>query len=196
MSGLLAARALASHFARVTLVERDALPERDESRKGVPQSNHAHGLLASGYRAMDQYFPGMMDELEALGAPRGDVVGDFLWFQYGRWKLRHNSGLRGITVSRPCLEAAVRRRVRAIRNVAFLQGTDGVKPVFDAAAGRVTGLDVRSRGGQRAETLAADLVVDASGRGSQSSAWLQEWGCGQPDVVTVKIDVGYSTRVF
>src|SRR5262249_34230955 len=95
MSGLLAARALSSHFARVTLVERDALPERDESRKGVPQSNHAHGLLASGYRAMDQYVPGMMDELEALGAPRGDVVGDFLWFQYGRWKLRHDSGLRG-----------------------------------------------------------------------------------------------------
>jgi len=82
MSGLLAARALSGHVARVTLVERDALPERDESRKGVPQSNHAHGLLASGYQAMDEYFPGMMDELGALGAPRGDVVGDFLWFQY------------------------------------------------------------------------------------------------------------------
>jgi hypothetical protein len=36
-------------------------------------------LLASGYRVMDDYFPGMMDELEALGAPRGDVVGAFLW---------------------------------------------------------------------------------------------------------------------
>src|SRR5215470_16292999 len=53
MSGLLAARALSGHVARVTLVERDALPERDESRKGVPQSNDAHGLLASGYQAME-----------------------------------------------------------------------------------------------------------------------------------------------
>src|SRR5262249_15407498 len=70
MSGLLAARALSGHVARVTLVERDALPERDESRKGVPQSNHAHGLLASGYQAMDEYFPGMMDELEAGPADR------------------------------------------------------------------------------------------------------------------------------
>ena len=68
MSGLLAARALSRHFERVTLVERDALPARDEARKGVPQSNHAHGLLASGYQAMDAYFPRMMDELEALGA--------------------------------------------------------------------------------------------------------------------------------
>ena len=31
MSGLLAARALSGHIARVTLVERDALPERDEA---------------------------------------------------------------------------------------------------------------------------------------------------------------------
>ena len=103
MSGLLAARALSSHFERVTVVERDVLPEGAALRKGVPQSGHAHGLLTGGYRIMDEYFPGMMDELEALGAPSCDVVGDFLWFQFDRWKLRHDSGLRGITVSRPCL---------------------------------------------------------------------------------------------
>src|SRR5215471_10490370 len=196
MSGLLAARALSGHVARVTLVERDALPERDESRKGVPQSNHAHGLLASGYQAMDEYFPGMMDELEALGAPRGDVVGDFLWFQYGRWKLRHDSGLRGITVSRPCLEAAIRRRVKTLPNVTFLEGTEGVKPAFDTGTGRVTGLVVRSKGGTVQETLGADLVVDASGRGSLSPRWLEEAGCGHPDEITVKVNVGYATRTF
>jgi 2-polyprenyl-6-methoxyphenol hydroxylase-like FAD-dependent oxidoreductase len=196
MGGLLAARALASHFARVTLVERDALPNRDEARRGVPQSNHAHGLLASGYQAMDQYFPGMMDELEALGAPRGDVVGDFLWFQYGRWKLRHDSGLRGITVSRPCLEAAIRRRVKALPNVAFLEGAEGVKPAFDTGTGRVTGLVVRSKDGTARATLGADLVVDASGRGSQSPRWLEESGCGHPEEITVKVNVGYATRTF
>jgi hypothetical protein len=82
------------HCEHVTVVERDVLKDGDESRKGVPQAAYAHGVLASGYRVMDAYFPGMMDELEALGAPRGDMVGDFLWFQYGRWKLRHQSGLR------------------------------------------------------------------------------------------------------
>jgi len=119
MAGLLSAKALSNHFQRVTLVERDVLPEDAGLRKGVPQSAHAHGLLASGYRVMDDYFPGMMDELEALGAPRGDVVGDFLWFQYGRWKWRHQSGLCGITVSRPCLEAAIRCRVKALPNPTF-----------------------------------------------------------------------------
>ena len=192
----MAARALSGHFERVTIVERDVLPEGDAVRKGVPQSAHAHGLLASGYRVMDEYFPGMMDELEARGAPRGDVVGDFLWFQYGRWKLRHDSGLRGITVSRPCLEGAIRHRVKALANVTFREGTDGVKPKFDATEGRVTGLVVRARDCGREETLDADLVVDASGRGSQSPRWLEEAGCGRTEETVVTVDVGYSTRVF
>lgn len=196
IAGLLAARALSAHFARVTIVERDVLPESPDIRKGVPQSAHAHGLLASGYRVMDEYFPGMMEELEALGATRGDVVGDFLWFQYGHWKIRHDAGLRGITVSRPCLEAQIRRRVRALPNVEFLDGADAVKPIFDAAAGRVTGLIVRPRDGTAERTLAAELVVDASGRGSQSPVWLEEWGFGQPGTLRVKIDVGYATRTF
>jgi glycine/D-amino acid oxidase-like deaminating enzyme len=34
MSGLLAARVLSKHFERVTLVERDRLPEGDALRKG------------------------------------------------------------------------------------------------------------------------------------------------------------------
>jgi monoamine oxidase len=77
MSGLLAAKALSNHFQRVTVVERDLLPDRATVRRGVPQSAHAHGLLASGYRVVDDYFPGIMDELEAFGAPRCDVVGGF-----------------------------------------------------------------------------------------------------------------------
>lgn len=168
ISGLLMARASSHHFDQITLVERDVLPSDASLRKGVPQAAHAHGLLAGGYRVMDEYFPGMMDELAHAGAPRGDVVGDFLWFQFGRWKLRHASGLRGITVSRPALEAAVRTRVKALPNVGFLEGTDGVRPEFDASSGRVTGLAVRRRADNLEQMLAADLVVDASGRGSQS----------------------------
>jgi 2-polyprenyl-6-methoxyphenol hydroxylase-like FAD-dependent oxidoreductase len=195
MGGLLAARAVSGHFDRVTIVDRDTLPGTATVRKGVPQAAHAHGLLASGYRVMDAYFPGLMDDLAAQGAPRGDVVGDFLWFQYGHWKLRHDCGMRGITVSRPGLETAICERTRRLPNVTFLDGTAAVKPVFDAAAGRVTGVVVRPRDG--ADTmLDADLVVDAGGRGSQSPKWLEEWGYGAPPTQTIKVDVGYATRVF
>jgi 2-polyprenyl-6-methoxyphenol hydroxylase-like FAD-dependent oxidoreductase len=196
MSGLLAARALSNHFKRVTVVERDVLPADDALRKGVPQAAHAHGVLAGGYRVMDAYFPGMMEELEARGARRGDVVGDFLWYQYGRWKLRHHSGLLGITVSRPALEAAVRQRVKSLENVTFLEGVDGLKPTVDRATSRVTGLQVQPKDSVDPTQLDAELVIDASGRGSQSPKWLEELGFGRPEEATVKVDVGYATRVF
>ncbi len=38
MGGLLAARVLSTHFASVTLVERDKMHDRPESRKGQPQT--------------------------------------------------------------------------------------------------------------------------------------------------------------
>lgn len=196
ISGLLAARALSKHFKQVTLVERDVLPQDAALRKGVPQGAQSHGLLASGYRIIDDYFPGIMDELEALGASRGDWIRDTAWFLHGSWKLRHLSGVPGIVVSRPCLEAVIRRRVKALPNMIFREGTDGVKPVFDAGAGRVTGLLVQRREDNSEEVLVADLVVDASGRGSHSPQWLEEWGFGQPETASVKVNVGYATRVF
>jgi 2-polyprenyl-6-methoxyphenol hydroxylase-like FAD-dependent oxidoreductase len=196
MAGLGAARALSEHFDQVTLVERDALPDGADVRKGVPQASHAHGLLPSGYRILDAYFPGMMAELVAGGAMTGDLTGDFLWYQYGGWKLRADSGLGGIVVSRPFLEAAVRRRVRALPKISCLSDHDGEEPVYDAPSGRVTGLRVKNRATQESTTLAADLVVDASGRGSRATDWLASWGFGQTPQTEVRVDVGYATGVF
>lgn len=195
MAGLLAARAASDHFAKVTIVERDELTDGSAIRKGVPQAAHAHGLLASGYRVMDDYFPGMFDDLEALGAARGDVAGNFLWYQYGRWKLRESVGLRGIVVSRPALEAAVRRRVLSIPNVTVVPAAVE-RPAFDVSRRRVAGVVIRRPGGDSDETIDADFVVDASGRGSQASKWLSEWGFEPPPDVTVKVDVGYATRAI
>ena len=48
MAGLLAARVLAEHFDRVTIVERDRLPAGPEPRGGVPQARHVHGMLMRG----------------------------------------------------------------------------------------------------------------------------------------------------
>ena len=142
MAGLGAARALANHFDRVTLVERDELTPGTDLRKGVPQAQHAHGLLPSGYQILSDYFPGLMDELVAQGAIRGDLTGDFLWYQYGGWKLRADSRLDAIVVSRPFLERKVRERVLALPEVTLLQGHIGENPVFDSRTRRVTGLSV------------------------------------------------------
>jgi len=67
MAGLLAARVLSDSFERVTVVERDPLPELSEARKGVPQGRHPHLLLARGCEIVEELFPGLLAELVASG---------------------------------------------------------------------------------------------------------------------------------
>jgi hypothetical protein len=61
MAGLLA--------ARVTLLERDALPAPRENRRGVPQSLHTHGLLNGGCQVLEALFPGIAGQMLASVAP-------------------------------------------------------------------------------------------------------------------------------
>ena len=79
MGGLLAARALSDFYAVVTVLERDAFPQSDIPRKGVPQGRHAHGLLARGRNVIENFFPGWTDEVVASGGARGDIAGDRPW---------------------------------------------------------------------------------------------------------------------
>ena len=70
LAGLLTARVLSDHFDRVTVIERDAYSDTTETRRGVPQANHVHGLLARGCQILEGLFPGLQDEMVAAGAPR------------------------------------------------------------------------------------------------------------------------------
>src|SRR6187549_3035135 len=80
LAGLLAARVLSDHFDEVTLIERDAYAETTAARKGVPQANHVHGLLARGREILEELFPGVQDEMIAAGAPVVDIANEIAWF--------------------------------------------------------------------------------------------------------------------
>ena len=197
MAGLLAARILADHFARVTIVERDTLPEGTEPRKGVPQGKHAHGLLSGGQRVLEKLFPGLVDDLVAEGATTVDVIADARWHQPGGYRPRFASGLMGISMSRPLLEGGIRRRVLALPNVELIDGCDVSGLIANPGRERVTGITLRRRGaGAHDETLAAELVVDAGGRGSRAPSWLEELGYERPEEEKITIGVGYTTRLY
>ena len=79
MSGILAARALGDHFAEVTVIERDQLPDQPDFRKGVPQARHLHTFWAGGLRAAEQLLPGIEADLIAAGACPVRFPTDIRW---------------------------------------------------------------------------------------------------------------------
>lgn len=195
MGGLLAARALADFYGTVTVLERDTFPLADVPRKGVPQGRHAHGLLARGRSVIESFFPGWTDEVVASGGVRGDIVGDVNWIGHGVTLKTAPSDLIGLLASRPVLEGHVRRRLLALPNVRAIENcaVQGLVAADEGSA--VKGVRVRIGNGVE-RTVAADLVVDASGRGSSSPAWLESIGYARPEEEKIEIGIGYTTRVY
>lgn len=194
MAGLLAARVLADRYARVVVVDRDELPAGPDARRGVPQGRHAHVLLPRGLRALEDLFPGLTGELTAQGAPMGDLLRDTHWHLDGHRLARADSGLAFLSASRPLLESRVRSRVGDLPAVTFFDRCEAVGLAADGD--RVTGVRVLHRAGGSAEVVGADLVVDATGRGSRAPVWLSALGYPEPERERVTIGLGYATRIF
>jgi len=195
MGGLLAARALSEFFAEVTVLERDAFPAADIPRKGVPQGRHAHGLLARGSEVIEAFFPGWTDEVVASGGRSGDVVGDVAWVGHGITLKSGRSDMVGVLASRPVLEGHVRRRLLALPNLRAIENcaVQGLVATSDKAA--IRGVRVKPGNGEE-QVVLADLVVDASGRGSSSPAWLEGLSYARPEEERIEIGIGYTTRIY
>ena len=197
MAGLLAARALADHFEQVVLLERDTFPEPGENRKGVPQGKHTHVLLSRGLDIMEALLPGLKDDLILAGAVPMDVSRQVRWFNRGAYHQPGASDISAIGVSRPTLEALVRKHVLDLPNVCAEQSCNVTGLVTSDDKSRVRGVRlVRRLAGNTQAELLADLVVDASGRGSRSPAWLEDLGYGRPPVEEVRVGIGYTSRFY
>src|SRR5690349_13970300 len=101
IAGLLAARVLTQHFDHVIVIERDALAESTEARKGAPQGRHIHALLAKGYQTLLTLFPGFKTDLLAAGAVISDIANDVRWYQGGNYSVNFKSGIDAVFISRP-----------------------------------------------------------------------------------------------
>jgi 2-polyprenyl-6-methoxyphenol hydroxylase-like FAD-dependent oxidoreductase len=182
----------------VTLIDRDQLPEASTHRRGVPHGRHAHALLARGQQALEELFPGLTADLIAQGVPTGDLLANGRWYVSGHRLRQAPIGLVTLSASRPLLEGYIRARVRALPNLAFLDSCDVVGLAATPDGRRVTGARVlrQADGSAEDEVLSADLVVDATGRGSRTPTWLEALGYARPDPEQVRVGLGYATRTY
>ncbi|MDT5351402.1 MAG: hypothetical protein QOH91_4689 [Mycobacterium sp.] len=199
MAGLLAARVLADFYANVTVVERDTLGDDVNVRKGVPQGRHTHGLLMRGAQALEELFPGLLDQLVDHGAVRfdGADLSQLYFCMNGHVAVRRGAAKEFAiyNMTRPFLECHVRRRLRAISNVSVLDDHD-LADICMTAGARVTGVRVVGRSSGTALELTADLIVDATGRGARTPALLKRMGYQPPVEDEVVVDLLYASQLL
>jgi 2-polyprenyl-6-methoxyphenol hydroxylase-like FAD-dependent oxidoreductase len=195
IGGLAAAGALAGYFGQVDVLDRDQIPQSVASRPGTPQDRHSHGLLAGGLEALGAIYPGIEHDLEQAGAVRARVALDVRYERSDVGTLpQRDLGRSLLCATRPLIESVVRRRAQARSNVRLHCGcrVTEILPAWSDAATPSVRFEGKSG---RKETLAAGLVVDASGRGGLTLRLLDALGWKHPEVTEVGVDLSYATVV-
>ena len=209
VTGLGAALALSGEGHRVTILERDATPmpgshvEAFEKwdRRGSPQVRHSHAFLGRLYGLIRDHAPDLLAKFLACGAEELRVMD--LARQRSAPDAPAEPGDEDLVLlacRRITFEYLLRRHVLDSGRVEFRDGDEvtglaTAGPRANGAPLRVTGVHVRCADGRRHE-LAADLVVDASGRRSKLSDWLEAIGAPRPRRESEPCGIFYSSRFY
>lgn len=191
IGGLAAAGALMPHFEDVVVLERDRLEAAPKSRPGTPQDRHPHGLLAGGVAALDELFPRFSRDLADAGAVLVRMNADV---HHDRGSIgllpRRDLGVTVPCASRPLIEWTLRRQVEASANITVRSGCR----VTEIVPGQASAHGVMFQSGREPpETLDADLVIDASGRGALMLDLLNKLNWDIPETTEIGVDISYST---
>ena len=193
MAGLFAAASLSDVARKISLIDKDSIPDSPQFRLGVAQGAHVHTLLGYGVEAMEKLIPGFISDLYSEGAVKIRRNYD-IWFHdaAGPTPIR-DVGIITPSVTRPLLEHVTRQRVLALPNVNLKDATKIIGLEIDNRNG-IAGVQVVTS--DKSESLYADLVVECSGRASLLAKWLTDHGYGEVPSQRLKILMGYTSGFF
>lgn len=152
-------------------------------------------MLAGGLQALGEIFPGFERDLAGASAVSVKVGQDGRYERADVGVLpQRDLGISVLCASRPPIELVLRRRAEAIANVLLRPEcrVTGIEPVTADAAVHAIRFDA---GSGQSETLEADLVVDASGRGPLTLALFDALGWERPQVTEIGVDLSYATAL-
>lgn len=209
VAGLGAALVLSGEGHRVTVLEKDATPlpasplEAFESwdRRGSPQTRHSHAFLARLHGILRRRAPDLLAKLLEHGAEelRFEDMARHALQREDLEFLPEDQEIRLLACRRITFEWVLRRFVLDTGLVEFRDGVE-VVGLAQAQATRasdvphVDGVHLKTEGGT--ETIAADLVLDASGRRSALHKWLAEIGADPLEKDSEACGIFYCSRFY
>jgi 2-polyprenyl-6-methoxyphenol hydroxylase-like FAD-dependent oxidoreductase len=199
LTGLTAAMLLARDGHAVTVLDRDPAPPpegaetawREWARPGVAQFRQLHFLLPRWRAIMAEELPDVLVAMLSAGAARTNVLHQRPADVTGGWR-PGDERFDAVTARRPVIEAAVAGVAARTPGLTIRRGVrvSGLVTAGRSAVPRVVG--VRTDGGE----LAADLVVDATGRHGPTVDWIVAAGGRAPAVTEADSGFRYYGRHY
>ena len=143
---------------------------------------------------MEDAFPGLTATLIEEGAQIVDPTRDTRRVMPYGYVPRFVSGLELLLVSRERLEWTIRERLLEIPGVTIRAGVAAQGLAVSGSEPVIEGLRISENGEET--VLGADLVVDATGRGSSAPRWLEAIGLEPPQERLVDAGWGYASRFY
>ena len=207
VAGLGVALALSGRGHRVTILEGDATPlppSHTEAfaqwkRRGSPQTRHSHALLARLRNLIRDHAPDLLEKLVACGAEELRFT-DRVRELFPEAEIEDgDEDIVALACRRITFEWILRRHVLDTGRVAFRDGVTVER--LDARRDEVPGLPRvegvwASCGDGASERIAADLVVDASGRRSKLGEWLPAIGTAPVREKSSPCGIFYTSRFY
>jgi 2-polyprenyl-6-methoxyphenol hydroxylase-like FAD-dependent oxidoreductase len=207
VAGMATALTLTRQGHDVTLLEREALPDCDSAvdafarwdRRGAPQTRHSHAFLARIHNRIKATEPILYQALLDAGAepmPFSDLAKETF---PDAELLPEDEEISLLACRRMTLDWVLRRHVERNTKARYREGVRVLSLLADPddATGlpRVRGVRVRNAEGDE-EEIAADLVVDASGRNTEIERWLAEIGAAPLQRDSESCGIFYCSRFY